>query len=69
MDDIARTGTEIVVTKHGRPVVRVSAVDSQPESPWGFLAGSVVRHGDIVAPDDAEWAVSASDPFAMRRPR
>jgi antitoxin (DNA-binding transcriptional repressor) of toxin-antitoxin stability system len=66
MDDIARTRTDIIVTKHGRPVVRVSAAEVQSESPWGFLAGSVVRHGDIVSPDDGFWRASTTDPLRPR---
>lgn len=66
MDDVARTHGEVIVTKHGRPVIRVSAADVQIASPWGALAGSVVRHGDIVSPDDALWETSATDPLAKR---
>ena len=40
MDEVARTGTEVIVTKHGRPVVRVSAVTEQSTSPIGFMAGT-----------------------------
>ena len=69
MDDVARTGTDVIVTKHGRPVVRVSAVRQEHASPWGFLAGSVVSHGDIVSPDDAVWVASTTDPLSMRRSR
>ncbi len=67
MDDIARTDGEIIVTKHGRPVVRVSAVQATTESPWGFMRGSVVQHGDIVSPDDELWAASPTEPLAVRR--
>jgi antitoxin (DNA-binding transcriptional repressor) of toxin-antitoxin stability system len=67
MDDIARTAGEMIVTKHGRPVVRVSAVHSTTESPWGFMRGSVVQHGDIVSPDSELWAVSPTEPLAVRR--
>lgn len=69
MDDVARTGAEIIVTKHGRPVVRVSAVETQRELPWGYLAGSVVRHGGIVSPDETLWGTSGTDPLAPRRAR
>ena len=69
MDDVARTGTDVIVTKHGRPVVRVSAVRQERASPWGFLAGSVVSHGDIVSPDDAVWVASTTDPLSIRRSR
>jgi prevent-host-death family protein len=63
MDHIARTGREVVVTKHGRPVVRIAAADAAPASPWGFLKGSIVRHGDIVSPDHESWSPSPTDPL------
>ncbi|MCC6245406.1 MAG: type II toxin-antitoxin system Phd/YefM family antitoxin [Gemmatimonadaceae bacterium] len=69
MDDVARTGTDVIVTKRGRPVVRVSAVHEERASPWGFLSGSVVGHGDIVSPDDALWHASSTDPLTTRRSR
>lgn len=69
MDDIARTRSELIVTKHGRPVVRVSSVEPPDVSPVGFLAGSVVRHGDIVSANEALWTASTTDPLAPRRSR
>lgn len=68
MDEIARTEADVIVTKHGRPVVRVSAVQTPFESPRGFIRGSVVSHGDIISPDDALWAASATEPLASRPP-
>jgi len=61
MDDIARTGRDVVVTKRGRPVVRVSAATQYAESPWGFLRGTIVRQGDIVSANEAQWATSETD--------
>lgn len=69
MDDIARTHSEIIVTKHGRPVVRVSPVEPPSVSPVGFLAGSVVSHGDIVSSNEALWTESTTDPLVPRRSR
>jgi prevent-host-death family protein len=69
MDDVARTGVDVIVTKHGRPVVRVSPVNEQSQSPWKFLANSVVRHGDIISPDGGNWSVSPTEPLTQRRPR
>lgn len=69
MDQIARTGSELVVTKRGKPVVRVSAATTQVESPWGFLAGTIVRHGDVVSADPEAWAASSTDPFAAKTRR
>ncbi len=53
LDDVALTGEEVVVTKRGRPVARLVAIDApQP------LAGSVTFHAsddELVAPLDAAW--------------
>lgn len=69
MDEVARTGRDIVVTKHGRPVVRVSPASAQADSPWGFLQGTIVRHGDIASADADEWAASRTDPLFSKRRR
>ena len=69
MDEVARTGVELIVTKHGRPVVRLSAAGETRDSPGGFLAGSVVRHGDIVSPGDPTWGRSPPEPLARLRKR
>jgi len=66
MDDLAATGREIVVTKHGRPVVRVGPANAEPESPKGFMRGTIVRHGDLVSPDSESWAASTTDPLLVR---
>lgn len=53
LDDVALTGEEIVVTKRGRPVARLVAVD-EPRP----LAGSVTFHAsdeELLAPLDVAW--------------
>jgi prevent-host-death family protein len=53
LDDVAGGGEEIVVTKHGRPVARVSAVVEPPS-----LLGSVrfnVSDEELVAPLSPAW--------------
>ena len=53
LDEVAATGEEIVVTKRGQPVARVSAA-SEPES----LRGSVtfnVSDEELVEPIDVNW--------------
>ena len=52
LDDVALTGRTLVVTKRGKPVARVSPVESQ-EPP--DLRGSILWEKDIVAPIDEEW--------------
>jgi prevent-host-death family protein len=52
LDRVARTGEEVVVTKHGRPVAKVVPIKpvNQPS-----LIGSVKTRGDIVGPILDDW--------------
>jgi len=53
LDEVALTGEEIVVTKRGKPVARLVAID-EPKP----LAGSVAFHvsdDELVAPLDVAW--------------
>jgi len=57
LDEVAATGEEVVVTKRGRAVARVSPV-AQPES----LRGSVtfnVSDEELLEPLDVEWNAPA----------
>jgi prevent-host-death family protein len=56
LDEVAATGEEIIVTKRGRAVARVSAA-TEPES----LRGSVtfnVSDEDLTKPLDIEWDIT-----------
>ena len=55
MDEVEKTGQEIIITKNGRPVSRLTTVQDRPASLYGALRGSVEILGDIVAPIDEEW--------------
>lgn len=60
LERVARERTEIVVTKHGRPVARLVPYDGEPrERAFGILAGTVVSTDDLVAPTGAAWDVDA----------
>jgi prevent-host-death family protein len=67
MDEVAATRVELVVTKHGRPVVKVGPVDSAPVSPFGFMRGTILAYGDIIAPDHESWLPSGADPLDVRK--
>ncbi len=57
LDDVALTGEEIVVTKRGRPIARLVAID-EPKP----LAGSVsflVSDDDLLAPLDGTWGAES----------
>ncbi len=56
MDQVQQTKEEVVITKHGRPVARLVPIESDPkDSIIGWMEGSVVITGDIVAPLDEVW--------------
>lgn len=50
MDEVQRTGEEIVITKHGKPVAKLSPVATEAPPLFGSMKGSVIIHGDIVGP-------------------
>jgi prevent-host-death family protein len=52
LDEVATLGTEIVVTKRGKPVARLVPTEGADKP---TLKGSVTYHGDIVAPFFEEW--------------
>lgn len=55
MDEVARTGQSVVITKHGEPVADL--VPHRVASPnlRGIWKGKVEILGDIVSPVDVEW--------------
>lgn len=55
MDQVARTGEPIVVTKNGRPIAELRAYRApRAKSLIGLQAGRIAIHGDIVGPVGAE---------------
>ena len=55
MDEVARTGEPIIVTKRGKPVAQLAPVARKPKMLRGFLKGVIKSHGDIISPIDVEW--------------
>jgi len=55
MDEVARTGEEIVITKRGRPVSRLCPVAPRPKDIFGLHAGQVTMRDDLVEPTGERW--------------
>lgn len=56
MDEVARSHEPLIITKRGRPVARmVPVADEEPVRLFGYMAGTAVLHGDIVAPLEVAW--------------
>jgi len=59
MDRVRETGTEYVVTKHGKPVVKVGPCDDPERRPFfGSLRGTVLRYERPFDPVDGEYDVN-----------
>lgn len=50
MDDVMETGQSIIVTKRGKPVVKVSRVGEDQKPLIGRLVGIVEVTGDLLEP-------------------
>ena len=59
MDELLRTGDEIIITKHGRVVARLVAPEESLPSTIGWMNGTVTFVGDPTAPKDV-WSLDTS---------
>lgn len=50
MDDVQATGEPVLVTKRGKPVVKVVPAESGQDDIFGFMAGKFKIVGDIESP-------------------
>lgn len=55
LDEVRERRREIVITKRGKPVAKLAPVDVEAGEVAGRLGGTVVYHGDIVAPTGERW--------------
>jgi prevent-host-death family protein len=59
MKEVQERHEPLVVTRRGKPIVRIlPVVEGSPQS-FGALAGTVRYTGDIVAPDVEDWGENA----------
>ena len=54
LDEVAESGTSMIVTKRGKPVARLVPVKQGRGRK--SLKGSIVHEGDLLAPIDVRWA-------------
>lgn len=50
MDDVQKTGEPVVVTKRGKPVVKLIPAEPEKDDLFGFMAGEFEIVGDIESP-------------------
>lgn len=61
MDEVQRLGSEIVITKHRKPIARLVPFETKPRAFCGSLKGMVLEEDDIVSPIDVEWEADESN--------
>jgi prevent-host-death family protein len=66
MDEVARTGRPVVITKHGKPVAQLAPVPAAPRSSFGYLKDTVTIRGDVVAPSGERWRAASGDDDQLR---
>jgi antitoxin (DNA-binding transcriptional repressor) of toxin-antitoxin stability system len=55
VDEVARTGRPILITKNGKPVTELRAHPLHEGQPAGVWKGKVMIKGDILSPLDVDW--------------
>ena len=61
MDEVAKSGEEIVITKNGRPVSRLVPYREAPGLRFGRNRDAIRIRGDIVSPMPPEWFETPDD--------
>lgn len=60
MDEVARLGVEVVITKHRRPVARLVPME-RDRGFVGSMRGVVLREGDLISPIGEPWEADESN--------
>jgi len=55
MDEVAKTGEPIIITKNGQPVSQLIPYRRKPKTLFGATADALTLHGDVVSPTGVEW--------------
>jgi prevent-host-death family protein len=61
MDDVARTGQSVVITKHGKPVAQLTPIPAQSRSIFGYMKNTFEIHGEILAPIEETWSAKSGE--------
>jgi prevent-host-death family protein len=69
MNEIQATGEPVIVTKRGKPVVKILPAEPQNGSIFGFMAGKFDIIGDIESPPVplSDWKIMKEFPPARHK--
>ncbi len=57
--DVQATGEPVIVTKRGKPIVKLIPADKEAANLLGSMTGKVKIVGDIESPIPVDWAVTS----------
>jgi len=55
MDEINRTGDEIIITKNGKPVSVLKPYRTVPKTLFGLHKEKIQSNDDLITPLDIDW--------------
>ena len=55
MDEVAKTGEEIVITKNGKPVSILKAYKKIPKTLFGQQKDKIISRDDLIDPVAVHW--------------
>jgi prevent-host-death family protein len=55
MDEVAATGTPVIITKNGKPVAQLGPVPGKPATLVGRYKHMLGATGDLIAPAEEDW--------------
>lgn len=55
MEVVKKTRIPIIITKHGKPIAKLVAVEGEDVQFFGCMKGAMLITGDIISPIDVEW--------------
>jgi prevent-host-death family protein len=62
MDEVAKRRTPLVITKRGKPLVKLVPFSDEAIDIFGRMAGTIKIVGDIISPiDEDEWTGDADN--------
>ena len=67
MDEVAAGSGDIVITKYGRPIARLTTCQKRPDTMFGADRERMKITGDVIGPIDLEWD-AISDPDRVLNP-